>query len=505
MDKIDEVILTKSGFKRIMKFFKLERAPENIPSVSVLIGSLYREIKISKAYENTTNINAQNLYEKIHSEDKIGSVFNNKQLISLFNTSLSVPTSTAQNNKNKFFLSPFISEIGSYGLATRNTNKGAWNPGAFITAIIANYSPCEDSFVTTMKALFECLRDTQNDPWAKIISLEFKSINQTLNIEMYEQFDEEHFRTKYNDDNDFKELIKYSNHAKLCFQDLNIIIRLKDSLTRQKWIGIFEAYLRLTLFNHIIYTMNLSRTYVNFIVSKIEENKEVDITDLEFFLNQSTSNDYILMDVNTQRTSYIENNLRKYCYYNTVLDAIFEKLLGERFEDFKDINHFISISNEVINSLKTKQINLNEFILEFKKEQEEMLDKISPINPKTLKNIKECLEYLCQKKASSKSDASPDVNYIFDREYHSGNSPYKFDLSAGMISTLCCLIFSKLDDNQNFISGVEFIRRIKGYNINLNIRDISYGKIKNTMQSLGVIIDSPDNEGGVLILRPGWI
>jgi len=118
---------------------------------------------------------------------------------------------------------------------------------------------------------------------------------------------------------------------------------------------------------------------------------------------------------------------------HTVLDAIFEKLLGERFEDFKDINHFISISNEVINSLKTKQINLNEFILEFKKEQEEMLDKISPINPKTLKNIKECLEYLCQKKASSKSDASPDVNYIFDREYHSGNSPYKFDLSAGMI------------------------------------------------------------------------
>jgi hypothetical protein len=504
MDQIDEVISSKPGLKSIMKFFKLERAPENIPSVSVLIGSLYREIKISKATDETTNYNAQKLFAKIHTNEKIGNVFSNQQLISLFNSSLSVPKSTSQNKKDKFFLAPFISEIGSYGLAARNT-KGSWNPGALIIEILINYSPNEDSFIVLIKNLFECLLNVENDQWAKIVSYEFKKINSNLGIDMNEQFDEDLFRKKYRDDKHYKELIKYSNQAKLCFQDLNIIIGLKDSLTRQKWIGIFEAYLRLTLFNHIIYTMNLSRTYISFIISKIESGDLVKEEDLYSFLDQSLSNKYILMDVSTQRTSYIENNVRKYCFYNTILDGVFEKLFGTRFEDFKDLNHFISISNEMIDIIRTKDIDLNEYILEFKKENEKMLDLISPVYPRNLKNTKECLEYLCQKKATSKSDASPDVNYIFDREFYSGNAPYKFDLSPGMISTLCCLIFSKLNDNQNFISGVEFIQRLKGYNINLSITDVSTGKIKNTMQSLGVIIDSPDNEGGVLILRPGWI
>ena len=159
----------------------------------------------------------------------------------------------------------------------------------------------------------------------------------------------------------------------------------------------------------------------------------------------------------------------------------------------------------MIRNIKNAQIDLDDFIVDYKNEHETMLDDISSVYPKTLKNAKECLEYLCQKKKTSKSDTSPDVNYIFDREFHKGNSPYRFDLSAGIISTLCCLIFSKISKDQNFISGVEFIKHIKEYNMNLNIKDISEGRIKNTMQSLGVIIDSPDTEGGVLILRPGWI
>ena len=80
MQQIDEVISTKPSVKKIMRFFKLERAPENIPSVSILIGSLYREIELSKATEDTTNMYAQKLYDKINSQDEIGSLFSNQQI-----------------------------------------------------------------------------------------------------------------------------------------------------------------------------------------------------------------------------------------------------------------------------------------------------------------------------------------------------------------------------------------------------------------------------------------
>ena len=92
-----------------MRFFKLERAPENIPSVSILIGSLYREIELSKATEDTTNTYAKKLYDKINSQDEIGSLFSNQQLSSLFNSCLSVPKSSAQKKKEK--LRPYFLQL----------------------------------------------------------------------------------------------------------------------------------------------------------------------------------------------------------------------------------------------------------------------------------------------------------------------------------------------------------------------------------------------------------
>jgi len=500
MYQIEEVISTAPAVKEKMRFFKLEKAPENIPSVSILIGSLYREINISLATEETTNINAQNLYDNINAHKNIGHLFSNTQLNKLFTSSLSVPISFAQNKKEKFFLSPFVPSNGSYGLAARNT-KGSWNPGGFILEIIANYSTSEEDFINTIRLLFECLQVDGDDPWARVMSEEFKSINKACDVVLNKDFQESNFRGKYG----HKKILKYSNQARRCIEDLKSIINLKGSLTRQKWIGVFEAYLRITLFNHIVYTMNLSRTYISFIQDKISSNEVVDKDDLEFYLNQSLSSDYYLMDVDTVRSPYIEANVRKYCYYNTILDSIITEYSGDRFEDFNSIEHFVEFSNELVKNINNKLSDLNDFIKEYKNQNEEMLEKISSIYPKTLKNAKECLEYLCQKKVTSKSDASPDVNYIFDRAVHKGNSPYRFDLSSGVISTLCCLIFSRINEGQNFMSGVEFIKHLRGYNINLNIKDISTGKIKNTMQSLGVIIDSPDTEGGVLILRPGWI
>jgi hypothetical protein len=46
---------------------------------------------------------------------------------------------------------------------------------------------------------------------------------------------------------------------------------------------------------------------------------------------------------------------------------------------------------------------------------------------------------------------------------------------------------------------------LKSYNIDLSIKDISEGKLKETLLSLGIVIDSPDTEGGILIMKPGWI
>jgi len=512
--EIDKPISTKN--KDIIPFFKLERAAENIPSVSILIASLYRNIGLSSETEASTNITAQKLFLALDEEKQIGDQLSNDELKLLFNSNLSIPTSKEQDKKEKFFITPFVPEVASFGLSSRNTGS-PWNPGGLIIEVIANYSSSKQEFVEVVESLYNGLNVTEEDNldwWSVFISREFKSICQELNVKGSIGFQRDGFEKMYDSginsvgggNNRFKKnILQHSNIAKCVLKDLKNIIKLKSTLTRQKWLGILEAYLRLTLFNHLIYTMTLSRKYFRLIEKTLDESQTaIDTQGLEDFLNKPQEEDHFPINLLTKRTKYINTVVRKYCYYNNL---IFELLKENGLQDFKNFENekdFIEVTNKLLAKLVDKA-SLKTFMSEFKKNNETVLDEISEIHPRTLKNIKESLEYLCSKKPPSMSNFIPDVNYIFNRKVHKGFAPYEFEMSAGLISTLTCLIFLKVDRERKFMSGIEFIKFIKDYNIELNIKDISEGELKNTMQSLGIIIDSPDTEGGVLILKPGWV
>ena len=155
--EIDKPISTK--YKELIRFFKLERAAENIPSVSILIASLYRNIGLSTETEKSTNFKAQKLYSELAGTKQIGDKLSNDELKLLFNSSLSIPTSTEQDKKKKFFITPFVPEIASFGLSSRNTGS-PWNPGGLLVEIIANYSTSKQEFVEVSEAL-SCLLPCQ--------------------------------------------------------------------------------------------------------------------------------------------------------------------------------------------------------------------------------------------------------------------------------------------------------------------------------------------------------
>lgn len=512
--EIDKPISTK--YKELLRFFKLERAAENIPSVSILIASLYRNIGLSPETEKSTNIRAQELYSKIEGTEPIGDQLSNDDLKLLFNSSLSIPTSAEQDKKKKFFITPFVPEVASFGLSSRNTGS-PWNPGGLLIEVIANYSNSKEEFIQISESLYDGLSvqdENDLDWWSIFISRELQSICKKLNIKEPLGFQRDAFEKMYDTginsvgggSNRFKKNVLHnSNIAKCVLTDLKNIIKLKSTLTRQKWLGILEAYLRLTLFNHLIYTMTLSRKYYRLIETTLGDSKiTIGTQGLNDFLNHPEEKDHTPINLLTKRTDYINITVRKYCYYNNLLFELLKANGSDKFEDFKDEKDFLDFTNELLAKLKDKK-TLDDFMSNFKISNESQLDEISEIYPRTLKNIKESLEYLCSKKPPSMSNFIPDVNYIFNRKIHKGNAPYEFEMSAGLISTLTCLIFLKVDRERKFMSGLEFVKYLKDYNIELNIKDISEGELKNTMQSLGIIIDSPDTEGGVLILKPGWV
>jgi hypothetical protein len=84
--------------------------------------------------------------------------------------------------------------------------------------------------------------------------------------------------------------------------------------------------------------------------------------------------------------------------------------------------------------------NKKKFKIKFKNDNELDLSKLNE-NFSSLKNIKESLGYLCTRKSSSKEKYISDVNFLFDKNGSSRNSPYFLKISSGLISNLTSLIF----------------------------------------------------------------
>ena len=499
-----------------LRFFKLERGVENLPSSSILIASLYRQIGLSPVEEAQVFMNATILFEKINSINKIGKEFNNEELKILFNSALNIPISQKQEKSNKFWISPIIPAIGSFGLSARDNEKltsSPWNSGAFLLEIISNCTEEDDEFIEIIEKLFDCLRineDTSNDIWSMILQNEFKSICEKLNIGLTSNsFDKENILKKYRDYR-LKKIVYSSNFSKILISDLNSLLDLEKELSRQQWIGLMEAFFRLSMFNHIVNTLNLSRSYRDLIFSILSKGKKridnenfIDFINFNVKLKNDSEKVSNIIRTDTD-TKFINLNIKSYCHYNTFIEFLFLKYGLNLENKFESIDSFIDLTNELIKEIDSEEA-FNEVTQEFLKINELSINEISE-NSGTLKNIKESLEYLGRKKTSS-GDYSryiPDVNFLFCQNKNKQGNPFMFELSPGIISVLTGLIFKRLN-GQNFISGLEFVNEIKNYNIELSIKDISEGPINKIMLSLGIIVDSPDTEGGVLIVRPGWV
>ena len=466
----------------------------------------------SSATEFETSQNAIKLIDAINNQLQIGKEFNNEELKILFNSALNIPISQMQEKSNKFWISPVIPSIASFGLAARDS-ESPWNPGAFLLEIISNCSKDQAEFLAITEKLYDCLRideESSNDLWSLILQSEFKSICEQLMIPLgSDSFDKVSIAKEFRDYR-HKKIACNSHFSKILISDLNSLLDLEKDLSRQQWIGLMEAFFRLTMFNHIINTLNLSRSYRDLIFSVLSQGrKNLEKEDFFDFINFNVKlkndSEKVSNIIRTDTDSkFINLNIKSYCHYNTFIEYLFIKYELNLQDRFESVDSFKIVTNELLCKIDNVD-KFNELTQTFLQTYEISINEISE-NTGTLKNIRESLEYLGRKKSSS-GDYSryiPDVNFLFCQNKKKQGSPFMFELSPGIISVLTGLIFKRLK-GQNFISGLEFVKEIKNYNIDLSIKDISQGPINNNMLSLGIIIDSPDTEGGVLIVKPGWI
>jgi hypothetical protein len=473
-------------------------SPEyNIGEVS--LAALYRQVgwkfisenKKSRYPESQVNIEMKSFAKKINGEKHPKSSFAKEDLMLLINYSLSSPKMPKQNGNAYPILYPYVPDCTLYSGAARLSGN-PWNPGSLIESII--YLGCQNDEKANelWSDVFQKLgcdpSNGEEDVLARIVTNEFQ-LRRTPNIVW--EFSEMSRTGQARDE----KILEFSP-AKAFSDDLSKVLQLKDQLTRRQWLSVLESLIRIGCSAHILWTCNLNIIVWNYLKSRI--NGE-DVTEVSF-LTQIQNAHIDLWKLEEKAVPIIKEQIQKFIRAQISINYLIEM--------FVDFNPSLSLQTltgiKQFGDLLESNIANNEIL---RKKLLIDLSKIYEEDPKLMnstkgitKNIFEFIRYsLGQKQTADSQKRNFDQSYWLKKKGAYTSAPWIFDLGPSSILTMvyCCSFGHEQNRTVN-----DLMAHLELYGLNISQGEFEASSFLKTLMTLQIIGDSPDAEGGMIIINP---
>ena len=117
----------------------------------------------------------------------------------------------------------------------------------------------------------------------------------------------------------------------------------------------------------------------------------------------------------------------------------------------------------------------------------------------TIKNIREFLEYVGRDRSVNNKSINGDIGYIYTIPKNSKS--YVVEFGLGLTYTLVLLAGQNAPSNNNTLTANEFMIFLKDFGLELTSMDFNEGPLRNSLNELGLLMESPDSELGVSIKK----
>lgn len=480
--------------------FNLGIVPEyNIGEVS--LASLYRQIgwsftfegKQNRYSESKVNDEALRLFREIdqgiHGSDYIFSADDFKSMVY---GALSTPKMPNQVKSKHPVLYPLIPDCALYSSAARMKGN-PWNPGQLIEKVIVfgakNISACDSIWRQLFEALSCDHHDVNEDILARALSANFEKyrtngVQWSLNpiSEKFIKFDD---------------FVKYNSPASQFFNDLEKIIQLKKRLTRRQWLSILESSLRISCAAHILWVCNLNIIVWNYFKDCLQNRS---IGREQLILN--LQNDALrLWKIEEKAVPIIKEQIQGFIRAQIGINYLIKKYDSEG-----------AFTSSILNSID----NIIDFGQRIKERIEtgvwgnDILPKINLLfeeDPKLIScksgstnSLYEFIRYsMGQKQTAEPHKRNYDQAYWLRKKGNYSSSPWIFDLGPASIMTMAyCCSFGY--DQYRTVS--DLLRHLNKYGIIISQKDFENSTLLKTLETLQIVSDSPDAEGGMVIKNP---
>lgn len=505
-------------------FFSFVVSPEYITS-EILLSVLYRQLGFtdfaSTGADKYIPFLSRDLKKVITGSNEFAvAPFSADEIRQLLEEIVTVPKEATQRDKYKelLFLYPLTPYAAIFSHPIRlKSPKGSpedqtggtpWNPSAilkqmFVYAtqeqddlttlwdeVFSNLSiqdgENEDFFAKCFDGVLETYAENKADTYCKSIKWEkipspFKSLE---NLELMPLADR-------------NEIVK-SPH-KVFAEDIRNLLKLKKHFSRRQWLTLFEAYLRLSMSSFVAWITHMYLQVYNVLQSVIETNADVPtIEQFRKMLSFSSNTEHSIFSYGEQ---FAKNKRELVVKYGPAFYYI-AFLLFTLKEKFSYVPNWTSTQNFLdslkdISSFFQNENTSQEFVSDFAHILERNSAVLKQKRNGRIKHLDQFFANMRQRNVADSNFGRYDQSYMAKKRSGYKSAPYVVIPGSALLLTLafCCTKRSRT---------VITLKSFREYLLNFGfvIKQSQIAAFTTQLRNLGLTMDSPDAEEGVIILSP---
>lgn len=466
-------------------------APEYASS-EVVVSSVYRAVGVPGLAESkvpTSGREFDRLIRQPNSSRRAGSAISPDTWQTVLQGTLESPRLPNQSSRRLLQMSPIVPDVAMYSGSARPRGN-SWNPGSLVKGVIRLGSTKQGAAELVWKKLFEALTVGEaDDIWARWLQGEFEKRRQSDLKWEYQPLED-------GPDLPFSDKEKIDFPGRQFVRDLEAIIGAKEYMTRRQWISLLEAVLRIGCVTHVLWLCDLSARLWSIAKDVLGG-------------QPAPTEDALRAQLFDQRTAYLaygNPSLRVVRDYASgyLVARLGINLLAWHLEDAgKEVPQLTSIV-----ALRTFLATLQESrpVLAESKWREQ-LSQLFDEQARTLackkgigSNMMEFARHvLGQRQTANDSLRGYDQGYFLRKKGQHKTAPWV--VSMGPVAVLA-LVHCCLKEVAGPRSVDRLCQHLSRYRLGVDIDDIAESDLGQKLRMLGLVLDSPDAESGMLLMPP---
>ena len=407
------------------------------------------------------------------------------------------PKQPNQSTKRFLQISPVVPDAALYSLSARQS-ANSWNPGELVKHIVRFGKPSEPDALEIWCDLFHALSvGDDDDIWARFLQEEFTSWRGDA-VGVAWSVPQELKLRNFGDTAKAWHLSGTQTPAGQFVEDLPKILQLKNHLTRRQWTTMLETLLRLGTASHVLWVCKANHICFQLMWKAVSSGETPTVEDLRRDLGMESGFWRYGQPAGRAIEKYAADFIKARAGINLLLHQAQDTLevdgLNGSLRNLETFASFLDCLAKGREGFGHKK---------FLTRHQEVLGKdprLTAGKKGIPNNVKEFLRHVLGKRQTAEPGLeSYDQGYFLAKRGSHKAAPWH--VSLGPVAVLA-VVHACTAGTSGPRTVEDFCRHLAAYGIMIEVQDVPTSPLGKTLRNLGLVLDSPDAEGGMVVVNP---